>query len=124
VKLGARHRPQPLAVRPLSRRASLHLMIPPPHVDWHAKCPADGDALSNDKYGCCVEVADSRIIQMRKATANRRQVGTSRRRAFIVMAGAGRPSRNRVSTYLRFAVTCGATRPSRWYPTSLPAIPR
>jgi len=67
VKLGARHRPQPLAVRPLSRRASLHLMIPPPHVDWHAKCPADGDALSNDKYGCCVEVADYRIIQMRKA---------------------------------------------------------
>jgi hypothetical protein len=42
-------------------------MTPPPSADWHAKCPADGDALSNDKYGCCVEVADSRIIQMRKA---------------------------------------------------------
>ena len=67
MKLGARHRPQPLAVRPLSQRASLHLMIPPPHVDWHAKCPPDRDALSNDKYGCCVEVADYRIIQMRKA---------------------------------------------------------
>jgi len=67
MKLGAHHRTQPLAVRPLSQRASLHLMIPPPHVDWHAKCPPDRDALSNDKYGCCVEVADYRIIQMRKA---------------------------------------------------------
>jgi hypothetical protein len=67
MKLGALHRPQPLAIRPLSTRASLHLMIPPPRIDWHAKCPADGDSLSNDKYGCCVPVSDYRIIQMRKA---------------------------------------------------------
>lgn len=67
MRLGAIHRRQPLAIRPLTKRASLHLMTPPPHIDWHAKCPADHDALSNDKYGCCVAVADYRIIQMRKA---------------------------------------------------------
>ena len=67
MKLGAIHRRQPLAIRPLSKRASLHLMIPPPSVDWHAKSPADGDSLANDKFGCCVPVADWRIIQMRKA---------------------------------------------------------
>lgn len=67
MRLGAKHRPQPLAVRPLSQRASLHLMVPPPRIDWHAKCPADGDALANDRYGCCVPVADYRILQMRKA---------------------------------------------------------
>lgn len=67
MKLGAIHRRQPLAVRPLSKRASLHLMTPPPSTDWHKYCPADGDALSNDTYGCCVEVADYRVIQMRRA---------------------------------------------------------
>jgi hypothetical protein len=67
MKLGAIHRPQPLAVRPLSQRASLHRMIPPARSDWHAKCPPDGDFLANDKFGCCVPVADYRIIQMRKA---------------------------------------------------------
>jgi hypothetical protein len=67
VKLGAIHRPQPLAVRPLSQRASVHRMTAPPRINWHAKCPADGDPLANDRYGCCVPVADYRIIQMRKA---------------------------------------------------------
>jgi hypothetical protein len=67
MKLGAIHRTQPLAVRPLSKRARLDLMIPPPTVDWHIKCPADHDPLGNDRYGCCCEVADYRIIQMHRA---------------------------------------------------------
>jgi hypothetical protein len=67
MKLGAIHRRQPLAIRPLSKRASLHLMTPPKSVDWHKACPPDGDALSNDRFGCCVEVADWRVIQMRKS---------------------------------------------------------
>lgn len=66
-KLGARHRPQPLAIRPLSERASLHLMIPPIAADWHRYCPPDNDPLGNDRLGLCVEVADARIIQIHKA---------------------------------------------------------
>lgn len=67
MRLGAIHRRQPLAIRPFSKRAKLHLMTPPASIDWHKYCPADGDELMNDRFGCCVEVADYRIIQMRKA---------------------------------------------------------
>lgn len=67
MRLGAIHSPRPPAIKPLGSRASLHLMVPPPSADWHAASPADGDALANDRYGCCVEIADWRIIQMRHA---------------------------------------------------------
>ncbi len=69
MKLGAIHRPAPLAVRPLNRRASLHLMSPPPAADWHQKAPADGNQLANDRYGCCVEVADYQLIRLHRANA-------------------------------------------------------
>jgi len=65
--LGAIHKPQPLAIRPLSARASVRRMTAPKAVDWHKQCPADDDALGNDEIGNCVPIADWRIIQIRHA---------------------------------------------------------
>lgn len=69
MRLGAIHTPAPVAIAPLSTRASLERMAIPQNADWWAKCPPDGDALGNDEYGCCVECGDLRIIQSRRANA-------------------------------------------------------
>lgn len=69
MRLGANHRPAPAAIRPLSTRASLHLMKAPPSADWYAAAPADGDPLANDRYGCCVPVADYQLIRVHVANA-------------------------------------------------------
>lgn len=69
MRLGAIYRPAPLAIRPLAVRAGLHLMTAPPRADWYAKAPADGDSLGNDRYGCCVPVADYQLIRVHRANA-------------------------------------------------------
>lgn len=69
MRLGAIHRAAPSGVPFLSARARLSRMTPPKSVDWHLKCPPDGDALGNDLYGCCVPAETYREIQMRRANA-------------------------------------------------------
>jgi hypothetical protein len=69
MKLGAIHRPAPLVIKPLATRASLHLMTAPTSADWFAKCPADGDMLANDVLSNCVEIAEYRAAQIRRANA-------------------------------------------------------
>lgn len=67
--LGAIHQPAPDAVPHLSARAALSRMTAPASADWHAKMPADADALGNDAIGNCVPCAASRSIQMRRVNA-------------------------------------------------------
>ena len=40
--------------------------IPDP-PDWRKWCPADGDPVENNRYGCCVSVSRFRVIQALKA---------------------------------------------------------
>lgn len=67
--LGANHTPAPPAIKPLTARASLHLMSVPNTVNWFAACPADGDSLGNDQVGDCDPVAKLRTMQVRRANA-------------------------------------------------------
>jgi hypothetical protein len=69
MRLGAIHSDAPAAIQPLSTRAALHRMAVPQRADWWKVCPPDGDAIGNIEYGCCVECADLRIIQSRRANA-------------------------------------------------------
>jgi hypothetical protein len=66
---GAIYRPAPPFVRPFHHTAGLVRLTAPSSADWHAKAPANGDALGNDQYGCCVEAADYQIIRLRRANA-------------------------------------------------------
>lgn len=70
MKLGALHRPPPPSIRPLSERASLHLMSVPTSADWYIKCPPDGDPLGNDEYGNCVPVYRLRQVERWRANAH------------------------------------------------------
>jgi len=67
-RLGANHTPPPPAVRPLAERAALTRMAVTP-CDWFAAIPADGDALGNDKWSNCWEVAQAWVIALRRASA-------------------------------------------------------
>ena len=69
MRLGAIHRAAPPSIAPLHARASLSLMTAPPSCDWHAKYPANGDALGNDTIGVCVEAAEFQTAAMRRANA-------------------------------------------------------
>lgn len=68
-KHGAIYRPAPLCVRPWSRLTGGASIRAAPRADWHAKAPADGNPLGNDRFGCCVEAADFQVIRMRRANA-------------------------------------------------------
>ena len=69
LRLGAIHSDLPAAVPPLGDRARLNFHVPLPEVDWHKSCPADGDAIGNDRFGCCVPAAELRAVQMRRSVA-------------------------------------------------------
>jgi len=69
MRLGAIHRAPPASVPLLAARARLDLMTAPKSVDWHAAAPANGDALGNDKAGCCVEAWDFQEECLRLANA-------------------------------------------------------
>ena len=62
-KTGAIHRPAPASVPLLSARASLDRMAPAAATDWQSRLTL-GDALGNDRYGCCVEAAQTRAEQL------------------------------------------------------------
>ena len=61
---GARHGTHPPSRVPaLAACAALDAEPPPARVDWFEACPADGDALNNNRIGCCVPAADYRWIE-------------------------------------------------------------
>jgi hypothetical protein len=67
--LGANHRPAPPAIRPLATRARLSLLTPPRTCDWTTTCPADGNALGNDRLSNCVAIAELQAATIRRAAA-------------------------------------------------------
>ena len=69
MRLGLIHSPTPEAVAPLDARMRLGAVPVADAVDWHARCPADGDPLGNDQNPNCVEAAFLRNLQMRMANS-------------------------------------------------------
>ena len=67
LRTGCIHRPRPPAVQRLSTRVGAVLRQP---RNWFVACPADGNMLGNDTWGCCVPVADYRFIETVLANAD------------------------------------------------------
>lgn len=66
LRAGATHRDPPPSIPTLGTVATIKAGA---GRDWTTVCPPDGNALGNDTAGCCVEAADSRLIECILASA-------------------------------------------------------
>ena len=68
LRTGCNPTDRPTSIQPLTARAVL-AELPKPR-NWATACPADGNLYANDRYGCCVPVADFRYIEAVLANAD------------------------------------------------------